>query len=488
MTFKSLYGIVFLLLFSTLPIKAQEVELKLGRTNIALNEYFEITITIHNGKLKSYSEFPFIKGFSDVGNSTSNNINIINGRQTSSYSITKRYRPTQEGTFRLRAFTMEVNGKELKSSGARIVVGPAKQQSRNRFSNPFFDDPFFSRRQPQQLDFVEVDDDAFFHITANKNEIYKGEGVLLTYTMYIPFKDRQILDFKNNTGDQLAEIKEKTIPKYCIEENFPITQIERQQTEINGKPYLKFELYQSMIFPVSSDDITIPSVPLEMIKYQVSKQTDVFGRRQAKEDFKKFYSKKIKIKVKELPEHPLKDQVSVGQFRLDEKIDNRKVETGSSFNYTFSIIGKGNIASIDKPEIENNDNLEFFHPDITQKIERGMGAVTGHKKFNYNVLVNEPGEYALSDYFQWVYFDPVKARYDTLTSKISLTATGESIKNASIESNDFDGIYSNINNLSNELQMEGEGDNFTIFANIAVLTMTSVMVFVLLRRRKKKHG
>lgn len=479
------------LLFSLLVVShiaAQEVEISLGRNAIAFNEFFEIKLVVNNDKLKSYSDFPSIPGFSDMGNSTSTNISIINGRQSSSYTLTKRYRPSKKGKFKLPAFTMTVNGQKVTSPGTTITVGEAKQQNRrnNFFSSPFFDDPY-TRRQPQ-FDFQKVDDDAFFLVSANKKEIYQGEGVLITMTMYIPYDQRQLLNFKDDIGDQIAELKEKVIPKYCIEENFPITQIETKQTEIKGKPYLKFDLYQSMIYPVNADDITIPSVPLEMIKYQVSKQRDFFGRRQTKEDYKNFYSGRSLVKVNPLPDHPLKNEVSVGQFQLKEELNTEEVEVGGSFNYTFSIVGRGNIGNISAPNVENDEGLEFFHPEITQNIERGMGTVSGYKRFNYNVLVNEPGDYALNDYYQWIYFDPVKEVYDTLKATKAVHATGESFKNAAIESNDLDGIYARINTASNELIGEREGNNFVIFANILVLGMASTMIVLFIRRRKKKHG
>ena len=58
------------------------------------------------------------------------------------------------------------------------------------------------------------------------------------------------------------------------------------------------------------------------------------------EDFETFYSKPLDIKVKELPNHPLKENVSVGNFKLIEKINTNNLTTGEDLNYEFEILGE----------------------------------------------------------------------------------------------------------------------------------------------------
>ena len=64
-----------------------------------------------------------------------------------------------------------------------------------------------------------------------------------------------------------------------------------------------------------------------MIKYKVAKNPSFFGQNR-KEDFKKFYTKAKRVKVKELPPHPLKNSVAVGDYKLDERIRTKDLETG----------------------------------------------------------------------------------------------------------------------------------------------------------------
>jgi len=136
---------------------------------------------------------------------------------------------------------------------------------------------------------------------------------------------------------------------------------------------------------------------------------------------------------------------------LSENMPNPNLETGQSAAYTFSIFGEGNISAIEKPILANDDNFDFYEPNVRQDINRDNGHVTGTKSFNYFLIPKEPGEYRLSKYFQWVYFNPNKKKYDTLKSKLIAHVGGESRKNEAIESNDAGSFYDKIESSGNEL-------------------------------------
>ena len=116
-----------------------------------------------------------------------------------------------------------------------------------------------------------------------------------------------------------------------------------------------------------------------MIKYKVARSPSFFGR-DRQEDFKTFNTKPKTVNVKALPPHPLKDQVAVGKFNLDEKVDKLSVETGDSFEYQFNIYGEGNISGINDPIIPSDKNIDFYPPNINQDVNRGNGRVYRIKK------------------------------------------------------------------------------------------------------------
>ena len=58
------------------------------------------------------------------------------------------------------------------------------------------------------------------------------------------------------------------------------------------------------------------------------------------------------------------------------------------------------------PMSESDDRFEFYEPNVRQDINRQNNRVTGTKSFDYFMIPKEPGKYKMSNYFQWVFFNP----------------------------------------------------------------------------------
>jgi hypothetical protein len=438
----------FLLIFST--SQAQNIQVALGPEEIGENQTWTITLTIQNDRLKSYDNFPDINGFRKRGTSTQSTQNIINGQISSSQSIIMTYIPQKQGIFTVPDFTMKVNEKSIRVSGKTVRVGPPVQQQQDPFRS-FFDsspDNFFGR---EETEFVDVTDDAFLAVTTSQDEVYVGEGFNTTLSFYVSEDNRAPLQFYE-LGRQLSEILKKLKPNNCWEENFNIENIDPEPVTISGKGYTRYKIYQATYYPLNTEPVVFPRVALEMIKYKVAKNPSFFGQNR-KEDFKTFYSKPKKVVIKELPEHPLKDRVAVGNYKLSEMMPTTDVATGKSVSYVFNIFGEGNISAIQEPVVPDDANFEFYEPNVRMDIKRENSRVTGTKAFNYFLIPKEPGRYELNDYFQWVYFDPGAERYDTLESKLTVYVTGESTRNEAIEANDDGSFYDKILTADNSLTL-----------------------------------
>ncbi|MEM7108741.1 MAG: BatD family protein, partial [Bacteroidota bacterium] len=311
---------------------AQEASVALGPSEIGENQAWTITITVKNERLKNYDDFPDIDGFRKRGTSSSSNTQIVNGQISSSQSITMTYVPTRQGTFKVRPFKMKVNGKLVGSEGTTIKVGPPVQRQRRRdpFRSLFDRDPF-DRNGSEPTEFIDVKDDAFLALTTNKKEVYVGEGFTATLSFYVAEENRAPLQF-HELGKQLSDVLKKVRPENCWEENFNIENINGETVNIGSKRYTQFKVYQGVFYPLNDEDIIFPSVGLKMIKYKVAKNPSFFGQNR-QEDFKTFYSREKKVTVNELPLHPLRDQVAVGDYLLDERVSSEQLQTGQSFNY-----------------------------------------------------------------------------------------------------------------------------------------------------------
>lgn len=476
-TIVSWYG-CFLMMFFSLSVSAQEKSIEIGNTEVALNQYFQITLKVENERLQGYSPFPDLEGFVKRGTSSSSSTSFVNGRMSSSQSIIQNYQPTKEGTFTVPDFTMTINGEKVSVGGFTIKVGAPAQQQRTQdpFASPF--DRLRNNNQPTE--FVDVDADAFLALTTDKKEIYVGEGFTTTLAFYVAESNRADMRFYD-LGNQITEIIKQIKPANCWEENFNIDNIQGEPTTINNRAYTQYKVYQAAYYPLNTDEIKFPSVGLKLIKYKVAKNPSFFGRNR-QEDFETFYSKPKTVKIKDLPPHPLKEQVAVGDYRLAEKINSLNLKTGESFNYTFNIIGEGNISAIEEPKVKKNDHFDFYAPNVKQDVNRSGGKVRGTKSFNYFGIPNEPGTYELGDFFQWVFFNPDKVAYDTLRSEQVLFVSGESRKNEYIMSNDMGSFYDTIEFKENTLSGLDESSWMRIFANIFIVAMVVLTALLFIRK------
>lgn len=468
------------LVVSVLSVQAQGVQITLGPDEIGENQAWTITVTVQNDRLKSYDNFPEIEGFRKRGTSTQSTTNIVNGQVSSSQSVIMTYLPLKQGTVNVPAFTMKVNDKPIKVAGKRVKVG-SPVQTRDPFKSLFDRSPaddFFGRNETE---FVDVKDDAFLALSTSKNEVYAGEGFNATLSFYVSEDNRAPLQFYE-LGKQLSEILKKLKPNNCWEENFNIENIEGENVQINGRGYTQYKIYQATYYPLNAEDIVFPKVGLEMIKYKVAKNPSFFGQNR-KEDFKTFYAQAKTVKVKELPPHPLRDQVAVGNYQLYEHMPTTDIETGKSTSYVFNVFGEGNISAIEKPIVKNDDAFEFYEPNVRQDINREGSRVSGTKSFNYFLIPKEPGEYDLKNYFQWVFFNTSKNRYDTLKSKLTVYVTGESKKNEAIESNDAGAFYDKIASADNNIQARQDNDWIKTALTLFTILVLGASLYLVFRKQ-----
>ncbi len=472
-------GIVMSLILLPFVGWSQDIKIEIGKKEVALNEPFTISIIVENDRIKNYDEFPDIQGFTKQAKSTSSSTNIINGKISSSQRIVQNYLPNMEGTYTLSPFEMTINGKIIYSQGAQIRVNPESKGSQR--SDPFALDPFeefFGTNEPQE--YIDVKADVFFALTTDKPEVYVGEGFIATLAYYEAETNRAQLQFYE-LNEQINNILKKIKPVNCWEENFEIENITGVPVTINGKRYKQYKLYQAALYPLNNESIVFPKIELNMIKYKVAKNPTFFGQNR-KGDIIQLTSQEKTVKVKELPPHPLKDKVAVGEYHLKEAINSRDLVTGTSFNYQFTIIGEGNISAINNPTANGKGIFDFYPPNVRQDITRASNHVTGSKSFVYYGIPKEPGKYNLGEFIEWVFFNPRKQQYETLRSRFNVDVSGESKKNQTIASSDMGSFYDIIELEDNVLTSRVPYGQMKIFANIIIFLMLALTFFILIRK------
>ena len=320
---------LFIFLFITLVIaNAQNVTIRLGKTTVPKNGSFTIDVISTNEGLNINSQFPQIPGFRIGSQSQSNSTSFVNGRSSSSITLSQSYTPQKEGKFLLPPFSITVNNKKVNSKGTTITVTAAQQQQRRR--NPF-DDFFSNNRQQEQYDFQEINDDLKLKVRLSKNSVFKNEGILVQVDLYGSQQDVQLFEFSNDVSKEIQKIQENLkVNNSWIEEKFSISKIETQKEEVNGVILYKIPIYKGFLFPSKAQKLKIPSLSLSINKYKIAKNR--YGQYVKGNPSQKILrSPSYIIKVKPLPSHPLSESVAVGNFKLTETLSDNTVTENNSF-------------------------------------------------------------------------------------------------------------------------------------------------------------
>lgn len=449
--------ILFLLSVSNLVLaQEQEVKIELGKNTILPNENFTIKIIIKNSSQWEVEQLPEIEGFKMGGKSVAHTQFNDKGQKGFIHTISQNYIPLRAGTFKLPTTTVKVNNKfiELKSETISVLQDDG------------------TNIQPIE----NIKEDALLLLSVNKKEVFVGEGYIVSLAFYVSGANTAEMKFSNDIDLQVDEIAKKIKPKDCLESRLEIKDLTPSETLINNKKYFKYTLFESVYYPLNTKPIVIQPVNVKMIVVLPSKKNP----NEKTETAKIFTTNSTKIHVKNLPDHPLKDKVSVGSFYLEEVVDSKKISTGKSFNYTFKIIGEGNLNTVSLAGLTNDKHFDFYVPEIKDNIVSGR--VSGERSFKYRIIPKDSGEYKLENYFFWVYFNTKKANYDTLKSNFKIKVSGQSIEDNTTE---LGNIYKNIDQIDSSETEVDYRELVKNIANILIISMLAGSVFIFRIKKRK---
>jgi hypothetical protein len=465
-------GIALLSICSLLIIKTygQDQAVTLGKNSISLNETFTITLTLPKNKKKEFHTYPYYV-FPQIEDMVKKQTEYLQDATTKDYKIIQYYSPRKLGTFTLDPFTLFLNGIPLKCKGLKIKVSAT--------------DPKIKETEiieEKGVEFKPLKEDVFFKILVNKTSVYLNEGisvsVALLYTSPNNSLDLTFIDL----NEQIAAITKKIKPSNCwIEEKNVSEKIQVDTLIMDNKKYFKWNIYEAIFFPLDTNNVIIQPLDFKLIKYQtaLNSATTSIIRKSSEVHLK---TPLLKIKVKSLPAHAMKDIVSAGKYQLEENISSSNLHTGRSFKYSFTVIGEANISAIANPKIKENEDFEIYSPHINESIIRYKQSPGKARTFTYYILPEEPGKFNLGDYIYWVYFDPYKIKYDTLSSSYVLNVKGDSQKNSYISSSDLGSFYNSMNKQNNSLSILEKDEFIKVFANFIILFMLVTTAILILKK------
>ncbi len=460
--------ILFLILFCTISVlKAQVADnpflVEFSGTQIALQEPFTVSVKVTGLEQVPSVSFPDnIQNFQKRESSRSSLTSKIGGVTIITYTISQNYYPIKTGIYNTGPLEILVNKQVLRSEGTTVIVGKGASANEELEVMPAEVDAELENK---------ANESAFLAVSVNKRRVYVQEGFNLRLSLLVSEDNATEMDFYE-VEKQLEKILKVLKPANCWEESFGIQEIPAIPIMIGGKSFTEYRIYQASFFPLNNQSIHIPAVKLTMkIMPKVEEKIENVT-------LQTFNSKPLTISVTELPPHPLRNQVIVGNFRLEEKITNNTLETGKSYRYDFRIVGEGNIQSVREPTFANKTLFDVYPPDIEDNILRKKGQIMGAKTFRYQIIPKQNGDFVLGNIVFWVYFNSQKQAYDTLRSTLKLNIKGDNIQSTQLASSESESVYTGIEQWDTTKSVIDYQTIIRNIANVLVIIMLIGMIFI----------
>jgi hypothetical protein len=403
---------ITVLIFNIFFVFSENIQLTASAPKVVESgQQFEITFSI-NGNPSGFKP-PDFKNFSVLGgpsNSSSTNVQIVNGRM--SQSITNSYtyylQAGNPGTYTIDPAKATVDGKNYTSNSISIEVVKGQASATNKGTTPGNQ----SQQGESQEEVAQVgNEDVFVRILVDKTTLYQGESLVATIKLFSRLNISSIenAEYPSFTGFFRQDI-----------ETQPLRSL--QQENVNGKIYYTGIIQKMILFPQQSGQLVIDPFVLQcVVQQQIGRRSrsvfdDFFGP-SYQEVRKKIQSLPVKIVIKPLPMNkPESFKGAVGDFTFKSSINKNKVKSNEAITLKISISGNGNLKMIEPFEIGFPTDFDTYDPKITINATASNAGVFGSKTFEYLVIPRHSGKFKIPG-VDFTFFDTKSKQYKTLTSE-----------------------------------------------------------------------
>ncbi|MDP2364248.1 MAG: BatD family protein, partial [Ignavibacteria bacterium] len=326
---------------------------------------------------------------------------IINGVSSSSLTLSYILMPNTTGSFTIGSASIQSENDTYTTSPIKITVvkGTPKPKDDNSGS----------------VSNQEIAENLFIRASIDKNKIYQGEQVTVTYKLFT----------RLNIASQMSVDKLPQYQGFWAEEIETARNITFSTEVIDGKQYRVGLLKRAALFPnqtgkleVTPFELTIP-IQVQKKKNPNNMWDDFFGDPFGRAEIVQYQAKSntLKVDVMPLPENnkPASFRGAVGKFDFSALLDKSKTKTNEPISLKFNISGTGNIKLLELPPFELPNGFEKYDPKVDEQINR-TGKISGTKKAEYLLIPRIAGSREIPP-IEFSYFDPEIKSYKTITSK-----------------------------------------------------------------------
>jgi tetratricopeptide (TPR) repeat protein len=362
------------------------VEATVDSTDVVFNKAFVLTIAINGAQNVSPPAIDDVEGFDVSYLGPSTQVSFVNGHMSASISHRYRVVPLRTGDLTLGPFALQVEGKRYETKPLTMHVAAASGGQRARGAAP-------SGAAGVRL-----------VVTPAKREVYVGERVDLTVTLYVGNVRIRDLQYPAIAADGI------TVDKFS------------QPTEGSGE--LDGQRYHTVMLRTTMTPVRPGTVDLNV----TMGMNQVIGRRGMDSLFDQFFPGDVKaIEVRADPSSftvlPLPEQGkpadftgAVGAFDFQLAAQPTTLDVGDPVTLRMEITGTGNLATVAAPSVPVDDRFRAYD---AQPVKGEDGA---ERRVFEQVVIPKVADVHELPAVRFSFFDPSTRGYRTITrGPIALT-------------------------------------------------------------------
>ncbi len=479
---------ISLLLLSSWMARADEpVRFSAGApSTVIVDRPFQLVFTVNaTGKDLKAPDFNNFEVLAGPFQSTSSSYQIINGKTSSSVSISYTYtlQATKTGTFSIPPASIIVDGQKYSSNGLSIKVLPDDGSAQNNQPS----------KQSSASSASLSGDKIFIRTEVSKTSVYEQEPIVVTYKLYtladvVGMNNMKMPDFNGFLKQELDQNQNKQLSY----ENY------------NGRNYGTIVLYQVLLYPQHTGNIVIDKANFEAV-VRIQNKTQV---RSIFDDFfdsytnvnKNIVAPAVTVRVNALPGlKPAGFSGVVGKLSMNASLSSNQVKTNEAVTLKVVISGNGNMKMIKNPEIKFPDGFEIYDPKVNNNFRVSTSGVSGSKTIEYLFIPRNAGDFVIPS-AEYSYFDLQDKSFKTLKTpeyvlKVSKGKGGETtvVSNSYVNKEDVKQLGKDIRFIdTSDFIIEKENEplfgtlNGWLFFIIPLLI--SLLIFFIMSKKTRENA
>ena len=341
-----------------LPVQAiDKFTAAVNKNTIRIDEELILTLTIRDSKLKELVFPTDTADYKATSQSSSTNIEMINGHMSQQKTITLTLQPKHLGTFNLPSAEATLQGIKYRTPTISITVDKAQAKPASQTKpNPRTARSSSPRRSSSRSSSPRNTKTVFARLSTNKSSPYLNEQVLLKLKIYHRGNLRNI---------SLPDISLDDFVSKKLEQTFEYSEI------LDGMEYLVYEI-DFVLFPIKAGALEIPATDfLVSVMNRSLNPFDPFSHLSSAfniDQEKTLTTNSLKFNVKELPANAPKSFTGyVGSLSVNYKAKQNSVQAGDAVDFNVEIYGNGNANNLVIDDLIEESQLYSTYKDKDAK-------------------------------------------------------------------------------------------------------------------------